>query len=145
MPPETAAFIKSFNELLYSTTPTPQQNKALQTLEESMVSQPKALIVDDEPSSRATIEAMLASENYELYFAENGAQALSMASEIRPDIILLDVMMPGMNGFEVCKKFRSMPYLTEVPIVLVTALDDQESRMAGIKSGADDFVTKPFD
>lgn len=110
-----------------------------------MASQPKALIVDDEPSSRATIEAMLSSENYELYFAENGAQALSMASEIRPDIILLDVMMPGMNGFEVCKKFRSMPYLTEVPIVLVTALDDQESRMAGIKAGADDFVTKPFD
>ena len=110
-----------------------------------MVSQPKALIVDDEPSSRATIEAMLSSENYELYFAENGAQALSMASEIRPDIVLLDVMMPGMSGYDVCKKFRSMPYLTEVPIVLVTALDDQESRMAGIKAGADDFVTKPFD
>jgi signal transduction histidine kinase/CheY-like chemotaxis protein len=110
-----------------------------------MVTQPKALIVDDDPSSRTTIEAMLSSENYELYFAENGAQALLMAAEIRPDIILLDVMMPGMSGFEVCKKFRSMPHLIEVPIVLVTALDDQESRMAGIKSGADDFVTKPFD
>ena len=110
-----------------------------------MDSQPKALVVDDEASSRATIEAILSSENYELYFAENGAQALSMAEEIRPDIILLDVMMPGMSGFEVCKRFRSMPNLAEVPIVLVTALDDQESRMAGIKSGADDFVTKPFD
>ena len=110
-----------------------------------MDSQPKALVVDDEASSRATIEAMLLSENYELFFAENGAQALSMAGEIRPDIILLDVMMPGMSGFEVCKKFRTMPNLTEVPIVLVTALDDQESRMAGIKAGADDFVTKPFD
>ncbi len=110
-----------------------------------MVSQPRVLIVDDEPSSRATIEAMLSSENYELYFAENGTEALVMAAEIRPDIILLDVMMPGMNGFEVCKKFRAMPYLTEIPIVLVTALDDQESRMAGIKAGADDFVTKPFD
>ena len=83
-----------------------------------MVSQPKALVVDDEESSRVTIESMLESENYELFFAENGAQALSIAAEIRPDIILLDVMMPGMNGFEVCKKFRSMPYLTEVPIVL---------------------------
>ncbi|MFN8383446.1 MAG: response regulator [Anaerolineales bacterium] len=110
-----------------------------------MDSQPKALVVDDEASSRATIEAMLLSENYELFFAENGAQALSMAGDIRPDIILLDVMMPGMSGFEVCKKFRLMPNLTEVPIVLVTALDDQESRMAGIKAGADDFVTKPFD
>jgi two-component system NtrC family sensor kinase len=110
-----------------------------------MVSQPKALVVDDEESSRVTIESMLESENYELFFAENGAQALSIAAEIRPDIILLDVMMPGMSGFEVCKRFRQMPYLTEVPIVLVTALDDQESRMAGIKAGADDFVTKPFD
>lgn len=110
-----------------------------------MASQPKALIIDDEPSSRATIEAMLSSENYELFFAENGVQALSVATEIHPDIILLDVMMPGMSGFEVCKRFRTMPYLAEVPIVLVTALDDQESRMAGIKSGADDFVTKPFD
>ena len=110
-----------------------------------MASQSKALVVDDEESSRATIEALLSSENYELFFAENGMQALSIADEIRPDIILLDVMMPGMSGFEVCKKFRSMPNLMETPIVLVTALDDQESRMAGIKSGADDFVTKPFD
>lgn len=109
-----------------------------------MASQPKALVVDDEASSRATIEAMLSSENYELFFAKNGAEALSMGAEIRPDIILLDVMMPGMSGFEVCKKFRTMPNLAEVPIVLVTALDDQESRMAGIKAGADDFVTKPF-
>jgi len=110
-----------------------------------MAGQPKALVVDDDASSRITIEAMLSSENYELHFAENGAQALSMAAELRPDIILLDVMMPGMSGFEVCKRFRSMPILAEVPIVLVTALDDQESRMAGMKAGADDFVTKPFD
>jgi putative two-component system response regulator len=110
-----------------------------------MASQPKALVVDDDASSRITMEAMLSSENYELHFAENGSQALSMAAEIRPDIILLDVMMPGMSGFEVCKRLRLMPNLAEVPIVLVTALDDQESRMAGMKAGADDFVSKPFD
>ncbi len=110
-----------------------------------MTNQPKVLIVDDDLGVRVTLEAMLLAENYELHFAENGAQALSMVARIKPDIILLDVMMPGLTGFEVCKKIRSMPGLTEVPIVLVTALDDRESRMAGIKAGADDFVTKPFD
>ena len=110
-----------------------------------MDGQPKVLVVDDEASVRVTIEAMLAMEDYELHFAENGLQALAAAAEILPDIILLDVMMPGLNGFEVCMKIRSMPNLAEVPIVLVTALDDRESRMAGIKAGADDFVTKPFD
>ncbi len=107
--------------------------------------QPKVLIVDDDSSVRITIESILSSENYELHFAENGAQALSMVARLKPDIILLDVMMPGLTGFEVCKKIRTMPRLAEVPIVLVTALDDRESRMAGIKAGADDFVTKPFD
>jgi len=111
----------------------------------NMDSQPKVLIVDDEPIARATIEALLSSENYELHFAENGMQALSMAAKIRPDIILLDVMMPGMSGFETCQKIRSMPNIAEVPIVLVTSLDERESRMAGLKAGADDFVIKPFD
>lgn len=110
-----------------------------------MTSQPKVLVVDDELSARVTLEAMLSLENYELYFAENGTQALSMAAKIQPDIILLDVMMPGISGFEVCKQFRSISNLAEVPIVLVTALDDRESRMAGMKAGADDFVMKPFD
>ncbi|MBK6790977.1 MAG: response regulator [Anaerolineales bacterium] len=110
-----------------------------------MFTQPRVLIVDDDLNTRVTIEAMLALENYELHFAENGVRALSMAPGIQPDLILLDVMMPGMNGFEVCKNFRSMPGLAEIPIVLVTALDDRESRMAGMKAGADDFVTKPFD
>ena len=110
-----------------------------------MLSQPKVLVVDDELSTRVTIESILASESYELHFAENGVEALSMVAGIAPDIILLDVMMPGLSGFDVCKKIRSMPGLAEVPIVLVTALDDRESRMAGMKAGADDFVTKPFD
>ncbi len=110
-----------------------------------MASQPKILIADDELGIRITLESVLSSENYELHFAENGAQALSMAVDVQPDIILLDVMMPGLSGFEVCKKIRSIPSLTEVPIILVTALDDRESRMAGMKAGADDFITKPFD
>ncbi|HNA88129.1 MAG TPA: response regulator [Anaerolineales bacterium] len=110
-----------------------------------MTSQPKVLVVDDEASIRTTIEGILSLGDYELHFAENGLQALAMAIEIQPDIILLDVMMPGMSGFEVCKNIRAMQSLAEVPIVLVTALDDRESRMAGMKAGADDFVTKPFE
>ncbi len=110
-----------------------------------MAGHPKVLVVDDENSVRMTIEAILLSGNYELFFAENGAQALSMVAEIQPDIILLDVMMPGLSGFEVCQEVRAMPGLAEVPIILVTALDDREARLSGIKAGADDFVTKPID
>jgi signal transduction histidine kinase/CheY-like chemotaxis protein len=110
-----------------------------------MARQPKILVVDDDSIARITIESLLQTENYELHFAENGVEALSMAVKIQPDIILLDVIMPGMSGFEVCEKIRSMPNLSETPIIFITSLDDRESRMAGLKAGADDFVTKPLD
>jgi len=103
------------------------------------------LIVDDAPAGRETMEALLFSPAYELYFASSGAQALEMAANIRPDLILLDVMMPGMDGFEVCRRLRADPDLAHIPIILVTALDDRASRLQGIDSGADDFVSKPFD
>ena len=110
-----------------------------------MSNQPRILVVDDESIARITIDALLSSDSYEMFFAENGEDGIVIASEIQPDIILLDVMMPGMNGFETCRKIRSMPALAEVPILLVTALDDRESRMAGLQAGADDFITKPYD
>ncbi len=110
-----------------------------------MSNKSRILIIDDESIARITIDALLSSENYEMYFAENGEDGITIASQILPDIILLDVMMPGMNGFETCRKIRSMPNLAEVPILLVTALDDRESRMAGLQAGADDFITKPYD
>ncbi len=110
-----------------------------------MSSLPKLLIVDDELSSRVTIEAMLSTGEYDLHFAEDGVQAISMAAAIQPDIVLLDVMMPGINGFETCEQIRLMPNLANTPIILITALDDRKSQMAGMKAGADDFVTKPFD
>lgn len=110
-----------------------------------MIDQPKILIVDDESIARITIEALLANEKYDLHFAQTGAEGIALAAQILPDVILLDVMMPVMNGYEVCKTIRSMPSLAEVPIVLVTALEDRESRMAGLKAGADDFITKPYD
>lgn len=103
------------------------------------------LIVDDNAAGRETLEYMLAKHNYQLDFATNGKEALKKASEYPPDLILLDVMMPEMDGFEVCQRLRNDPLLSEVPIILITALDDRESRLQGIEAGADDFISKPFD
>lgn len=103
------------------------------------------LIVDDTATGRDILEALLQSPAYQLAFAGNGAEALVQAEALTPDLILLDVMMPGMDGFEVCRRLRANPRLAEIPIILVTALDDRASRLRGIEAGADDFVTKPFD
>src|SRR4030066_179224 len=103
------------------------------------------LIIDDEPAAREAVEALLAAEGYQLEFAADGLQGLARATELYPDIILLDVMMPGIDGFEVCRRIRVDPVLAEVPVVMITALDDQASRLRGIDAGADDFISKPFD
>ena len=103
------------------------------------------LIVDDEQVSRYTVEILLAAEGYNLVFAENGEDGLQKAEELVPDLMLLDVMMPGMDGFEVCQRLRNNKRLAELPIVMVTALDDRDSRLRGIKVGADDFMSKPYD
>jgi len=103
------------------------------------------LIVDDEPLGREALEALLTGHGYNLAFAGDGPQALAKAAELAPDLILLDVMMPGMDGFEVCQHLRADSILVDVPVIMVTALDDRDSRVRGIEAGADDFVTKPFD
>jgi len=103
------------------------------------------LVVDDEDSGSQTLEAILEGEGYNIEMAENGMQALEKARAILPDVILLDVMMPGMTGFEVCKHVRNDPLLAEIPIIVLTALDDRESLLTALKAGADDFISKPFD
>jgi two-component system cell cycle response regulator len=110
-----------------------------------MAKKARILCVDDEPIIRLTLESLLMDEHIDLVFAENGPAGLEKARECLPDAILLDVMMPGMDGYEVCRQLRSDPDLAEVPIVMVTALDNRESRLAGLDAGADDFLTKPFD
>ncbi|NJN95862.1 MAG: response regulator [Anaerolineales bacterium] len=103
------------------------------------------LIVDDEELGRETLEDLLVTQGFHLIYASNGPEALEKAAKFTPDIILLDVMMPGMNGYEVCQRLRANPALAEVPIIMVTALEDRKSRLQGIEAGADDFISKPFD
>jgi putative two-component system response regulator len=103
------------------------------------------LIVDDEPIIRLTLESFLAPLGASLVIAENGEKGLELAEATRPDLVLLDVMMPGMDGFEVCRRIRTSPALAELPVIMITALDDRESRLKGLRAGADDFLNKPFD
>ncbi len=106
---------------------------------------PTVLIVDDEQSCRDTLEALLTNQGMGLVFASDGRRALELARAEPPDLVLLDVMMPGLDGFDVCAQLRNDPVLAEVPIILVTALDDRDSRLRGIENGADDFIVKPYD
>jgi len=105
---------------------------------------PLILIVDDHEPNRETLRELLADQKYHFCEAVDGPSALRIAQETPPDLVLLDVMMSGMDGYEVCRRLRADDQLAEVPIVLVTALDDRASRLRGIKAGADDFVSKPF-
>ncbi|NBC82096.1 MAG: response regulator [Bacteroidetes bacterium] len=105
----------------------------------------KILIVDDEPIGRQLLEAILHQEDYQLIFAEDGQQAYDKSLEIIPDLILLDVMMPEMDGYEVCKRLREEQSTSHVPIILITALDDRDSRIRGLEAGADDYISKPLD
>ena len=102
------------------------------------------LIVDDAVANRETLRELLDADNFQLVEAADGPTALRLAAETPPDLVLLDVMMPGMDGYEVCRRLRADARLAEMPIIMVTALDDQASRLAGIEAGADDFITKPY-
>jgi putative two-component system response regulator len=103
------------------------------------------LIIDDDASAQKAVESLLMNQGYQLLFANNGVEGLKLASEQEPDLILLDVMMPGMDGFEVCNRLRANILLAEVPVLMISALDDRTSRLRGIETGVDDFISKPFD
>ncbi len=103
----------------------------------------RVLIVDDEPSALYTLEMLLSPEPYEIAFASSGRDALLQLQGFNPDVILMDVMMPDLTGFEVCRQLKADPAKRHIPIVLVTALNRKEDLVRGLDSGADEFVSKP--
>lgn len=104
---------------------------------------PKVLIIDDERSSRDTLQTQLLREGYRIEQCEKPELGLQMARELDPDLVLMDVMMPGLNGFELCRQFKADPDLKRIPVILVTALNRREDLIKGLDSGADEFVNKP--
>ena len=103
----------------------------------------RILVVDDVPANVRLMEARLLAEYFEVLTAGNGIAALQLCETASVDLVLLDVMMPGMDGFEVCRRLRANPRTAHIPVVMVTALDQPEDRVRGLESGADDFLTKP--
>src|SRR5712692_7199858 len=103
----------------------------------------RILVVDDVPANLKLLEVRLAAEYFEVILASNGAQALEICARGQCDIVLLDVMMPGMDGFEVARRIKSNPATHHIPVVMVTALDQPADRVKGLDAGADDFLTKP--
>ena len=105
---------------------------------------PLALVVDDEPQMRTLVRAMLEQSGHDVCEAENGRQALERFAERRPDIVLMDIIMPGMDGFTACSRLRGLMGGSRVPILVMTGLDDTESIAKAYEQGATDFITKPF-
>ncbi len=105
---------------------------------------PRLLIVDDVPANVAILAEAL-TDDYEVQFANSGAEALQLASQTVPDLILLDIMMPGMDGYETCHHLQQDPTLSRVPVMFVTALSDPDNEATGLALGAADYITKPFD
>jgi two-component system cell cycle response regulator len=103
----------------------------------------RVLVVDDVPANVKLLEARLSAEYFDVTTAHCGAEALAICERAECDIVLLDVMMPDMDGFEVCRRLKSNPATHHLPVVMVTALDQPSDRVRGLDAGADDFLTKP--
>jgi two-component system sensor histidine kinase/response regulator len=112
---------------------------------DQVTTRPRALVVDDEELNVKLMEKILVSAGYSVAHAKNGRDALNLIGTFRPDVVLLDVMMPEMNGFEACKRIKSDPAFLHIPVVMVTSLTDRQSRIGSLEAGADDFVSKPVD
>ena len=107
------------------------------------MSQAKILVVDDTPANIKLFSDLLAAKGYQVCTAANGEDALAQLAREKPDLVLLDIMMPGLNGYEVCRRIRDNPATALLPVVLCTSLDPNQERVKGIEAGADDFLSKP--
>src|SRR6478752_959128 len=103
----------------------------------------RILVVDDIPANVKLLEARLLAEYFDVLTADDGYKALAICDSTHVDLILLDIMMPGIDGFEVCERLKANPRTAHIPVVMVTALDQPSDRVRGLKAGADDFLTKP--
>ena len=103
----------------------------------------RVLIADDNEQNRELLDAYLADQNYEIMMAADGKETLAIVESNPPDLILLDIMMPRMSGYEVCEKLKSDPEKIRIPVLMVTALNEMGDIEKAVKSGCDDFLTKP--
>ncbi|MFC1522289.1 PleD family two-component system response regulator [Elusimicrobiota bacterium] len=104
----------------------------------------KILIVDDEPGVVAVLGRLFRRNGYETIFADNGKEALEIIENDRPDMVLLDLMLPGLSGIEICRRVRGNPLICHIPILMITGLSEPEEQAQCLRAGADDFVIKPF-
>jgi DNA-binding response OmpR family regulator len=109
-----------------------------------MMTNSLVLVVDDDPASRETLADLLSIEPHEIAMASDGVTMFAYLEQSIPDVILLDVMMPNMNGFEICKRIKSSKQWSHIPVVLITALNDYKSMITGLDAGADEFLSKPI-
>jgi len=105
---------------------------------------PRVLIVDDEPNIVLSLQFLLSREGYEIDIARDGESALEIAARTPPDLVVLDLMLPGLDGYEVCRRLRASPATAATKIVVVTARAREAERVRGLEEGADAYVTKPF-
>jgi len=109
-----------------------------------MSRKPRVLIVDDEPNIVLSLQFLLSREGYDVDIARDGEGALAIAARTPPDLVVLDLMLPGMSGYEVCRQLRDSPATAAVKIVVITARARDAERVRGLEEGADAYVTKPF-
>src|SRR5205085_1406754 len=105
---------------------------------------PLILVADDEPVNLALIKRRLEWEHYEIHTAEDGGQAVEAARRVRPDLIILDVMMPVLDGLQACRLLKEDPATRDIPVIFLSAIDDTDAIVGGLSSGADDYISKPF-
>ena len=105
---------------------------------------PLILVVDDDWMNREVMEAHLVTDGYQVMLAHSGEEALKLSGEHTPDLILLDVRMHGISGYDVCRQLRAQAQTRRIPVIMVTALDSDDVRQKGIEAGVDDFIIKPF-